>query len=115
MHVSTSDLMLSSPKNLREGEPYFDISYALADTDFRYPLIETWIYVGTQMHGRKSKYYFQVVESYLKRGNLLKRPRSRWPKDTGLVVMAANYVVSLLDFSGMAKALARDAARRQQL
>jgi len=56
---------------------------------------------------------FQIVESYLKYGNLLKRPRSRWPKNTGLVVTALDYVTGMFDIHGLAAALARLGGERR--
>ena len=99
-----ADLMLAGSHVLREGECYFDLLFDQRDDDGKFPCVETYIYVGTD----KSECCFQTVESYLKYGNLLKRPSSRWPKkNTGFVVTAPDYVAGMFDIHGLAAARAR--------
>jgi hypothetical protein len=106
--VSLGDLMLPGPHVLKEGECYFDLAFH--EREFRFPCVDSYVYIGTE----RLKFYFQDVESYLRYGNLLKRPSSRWPKKHGVVRMAADVVDHMFDLRGVAEALARlaqDAAR----
>jgi hypothetical protein len=104
--ISLGDLMLHGVDELSVGECYFDLFWHERDDD-RYPCIETRVYVGMDTQRGKREYYFQEVESYLRWGNLLQRAPSRRPKAHGLVFMAEDVVLHMLDLRGLAGALTR--------
>jgi len=57
--------------NFSKGEVYFRVAYP--DREFRYPLIETFVYVGKNLsdEDREDTWYFQFAEGFGTHGSVL--------------------------------------------
>jgi hypothetical protein len=62
---------MARPEDLQIGKTYFTVFYA--DREFRKPVIETWIYIGTEAEEEAGElaieYQFQQARSYHQEGN----------------------------------------------